>query len=860
MQQSIDNVASLQIFTTTDARNPLLEINTIYNRDRLKLKTPTKRGDVFKKTVSQFRVYLKHWRLFMSRLVMVCVIPFIIFLPNFIQADTNITQNITQDTTWSPAGSPYLIMNDIQVFENVTLTILPDVEVVFQGMASMEIGGQIVARGAAANPIRFSSNNVWNRTHSSSNIGGISFLETAPSALFKSGDRPTFIYDYTNNQLLMEYDDTPQRYESGSIFNYCEFDNFDIAIKASDTFPCLMNSTITNCYYGLLVDYDPELPRYRWLYVYNNTFENCEAAIKAGMGWAVDFRRGIALICGNTIRDCGLVNTLSQDDDAMITIDGDRSGFFIFNNQIINNAGLGLGTIKPTYDYFPTEAGVGPLIFMAHNSITHNYSGIAVNGWNALLHNYIAENKTAENWTLRVLGAGAFLTGPVGMVFNNSIQLNAVNGVTQQTSHGDGVALSSLGHNKFILNYNNFGNSGWDVQDLYLYTDGDNCADSKLMNVDARFNAWNVPDINIPSHIYDQNDDTCSGTVAYTPSLSPGLTPLNSNASLQSPADNAYMPGTSSLAFSWSPVSGATKYMIGIFGKDSHYGDATLSRLEVISDTSITFDFSQQWTFDYGMKVVHWFVIAGNESGWGLPSEVRKVTFSPDPYLVTGIVENMDGIPVAGVYVGYESPTHAAAVYSFTDQTGNYTLIPEENVNQQEISPNFYMIKKQGYVTCYTFVRGQKQFDVAPDLMIVSPQERDAIFTRSGIMRDSSKGEIAGVVINESDEALAGATVSIEPASGSIYYPDDNGGSGPGLTTVGTTGQFIILNVAPGTYKLTAAFNGSSFDTTLTVYQGSTTIDALIENASTDGSSADDSGGASGSGGGGGCFVRSLYK
>jgi len=57
------------------------------------------------------------------------------------------------------------------------------------------------------------------------NIGSINFLETAPSVAFKSGDRPTFTYDYSNNQLLLEYDDT-KGYDSGSIFDYCEFDNF----------------------------------------------------------------------------------------------------------------------------------------------------------------------------------------------------------------------------------------------------------------------------------------------------------------------------------------------------------------------------------------------------------------------------------------------------------------------------------------------------------------------------------------------------------------------------------------------------------------------------------------------------------
>ena len=61
-----------------------------------------------------------------------------------------------------------------------------------------------------------------------------------------------------------------------------------------------------------------------------------------------------------------------------------------------------------------------------------------------------------------------------------------------------------------------------------------------------------------------------------------------------------------------------------------------------------------------------------------------------------------------------------------------------------------------------------------------------------GITRDTNNGEIAGVIINENDEALVGAAVSIEPSSGVIYYLDDNKNPNPSLTNTGTTGEFVI--------------------------------------------------------------------
>ena len=772
----------------------------------------------------------------MKRIIAFISFLFILLLSSSpVIASTNVTENITQNTTWNIAGSPYYIMNDIQVYENITLTIQPGVEVIFQGTAIMQIGGQIVARGTAISPIDFSSNNVWDRRQSTK-IGGVSFLETAPSASYKPGDRPTFKYDYINNQVLLEYDDT-KGYESGSVFDYCLFDNFDVAIKASNSLPCLMNSTIRNSYHGLHVDYAPELNEYNWLFLYNNTIEDCEIAISIARDFGRVFRRGNALISGNTIKNCGFMRSTSY---GVVEIEGDdRGGTFLFNNQIINNAGWGFyGTAK----------------LMEHNVITHNFAGVYDLGWNALLHNYIVENRTNEYWTVgndRVLGAGVYLGGPVGMIFNNSIQLNGVNGLTAQESHGDGIALISSENSTFVINHNNLGNSVWDMQDLYLYTSVNDCATSKLMNVDAKFNNWNVPTNNIPSHIFDQNDDTCAGMVDYLPVLSSAMipTPLDTHPSLQSPADNTYLANTYNVTFSWSPVNNATKYMIGIFGKPC------LNNLKIVNTTSVTIDVFSNLNYDYGMKVIHWFVVAGNDNGWGLPSSVRKLTFSPDPVLVSGKVRDENEVPLSGVYVGYKSPSHAAEIVSFTDESGNYTLMPEKHTLQRE--PQTYLIKKRGYVPCYTYPRGQREFDIARDLIIFSTAKRDAIYNALGITRDTKKGDIAGVVVNDNDQALVGAEVSIDPPSGNIYYLDNSRNPDLSLTKTSSSGEFIILDVTPGSYELTATLDGYTFSPTISVYEGAITADALIaESVSSGGGGGGSSGGDDG--GGGGCFIASA--
>ena len=83
-------------------------------------------------------------------------------------AATPVSGTISQDTTWAPAGGPYVLSSDTVVSAGVTLTIEPGVAVVAQVGGSnggrytdkveLEVRGRLLADGTAAQPITFGSN------------------------------------------------------------------------------------------------------------------------------------------------------------------------------------------------------------------------------------------------------------------------------------------------------------------------------------------------------------------------------------------------------------------------------------------------------------------------------------------------------------------------------------------------------------------------------------------------------------------------------------------------------------------------------------------------------------------------------
>lgn len=765
--------------------------------------------------------------------VIVCV-SLILILPSYSQA-TDVTQNITQNTTWTSAGNPWTIQTDIQVYPGVTLTIMPGTEVVIHVGFSLTIGGTLDARGLLGNMIYFRSNLT---IPAPNQPAGLVFENTAESARYLGGDKAVFTYDYANREVKLTY-------VSGSILEYCHFSALPTAIELIKSYPYIAHCHITDCPRGIRFTAGNEIPFPQWMYLYRNTIEYCsENALFSNFGGAYAFPFG--LLTGNTIQ-----NNTDNDNGRAVSIDhfsGDTF-LFLFNNQINNNKGT-------AFDHH------GPYTFLYAdgNSFSGNNQGLRAN--NAiLLNNTITGNLCPPEEYSGAEGAGVRLKGPIGMLFNNTIQDNE----TCSGVEGDNLVLESMQGSQFKVKYNNLGNSYGDTLDLYLdalYQGADHNT-SADMNVLATNNYWENRNVdNLAAHIWDFNDDFRAGTVDYMPVLGVSMSPtnLNSAPTLLLPIHKAFKPSTLTIDFSWEPVAGATKYLLCTNGWVNNPTEA-VRMVEVKDQTSAQITFSP--FTPYGQKSLHWFVVAGNDNGWGLPSEIRKVYLSEDPYLVGGIVRDENENPAAQVYIGGESVGAGVVNGVFSEDDGSYTTIVRDFFKEGFV----FSLTKKGFADCYTYSRLSSTFNVFGDLTIISKAAKDAIYADRGIIEDPLKGAIAGIVVDENDQVLVGAEVYTEPSSGTVYYLGANNLPDLNLTATGPTGKFVILNVAPGDYRISANLAGRDFSIVdnwgevfigpgITVYANAITVDALIDTPDP----ADDDGNSGDGGGGGGCIISTIKE
>ncbi|MHA2032490.1 MAG: hypothetical protein ACW99Q_24240 [Candidatus Kariarchaeaceae archaeon] len=76
-------------------------------------------------------------------------------------AQTNVSGDISSNTTWFASNNVYVVTGDINVLFGITLTIEAGVIIKFQSNTSLIVNGTLDVQGTSSNPIVFTSYRIY---------------------------------------------------------------------------------------------------------------------------------------------------------------------------------------------------------------------------------------------------------------------------------------------------------------------------------------------------------------------------------------------------------------------------------------------------------------------------------------------------------------------------------------------------------------------------------------------------------------------------------------------------------------------------------------------------------------------------
>jgi parallel beta-helix repeat protein len=323
---------------------------------------------------------------------------------------TYVSGIISSDTTWTAAGSPYIVTGNILVKEGVTLTIEPGVVVKFNSAKGLQIDGELIARGTEAEQIVFTSNQ---SSPAPGDWANILFTNSSVDATFDEHG------NYIHQRSIMQYctveygggSDTPviKIVRSSPLLDYCTitknarrgiYVEGEFAAGAVKGLPKITNNTIThNGAEGIIASWGGENPYGGW-----------------------DPKYGIVTISGNTI-----------SNNSGKGICATRGTFTLNGNTISNNAGSG---IHATYCSYTTINGntissnSGDGIYANHCSFTISGNTISNNSGSGI-HDYDSWITISDNTIFSNSGWGIYRDpmGPGYHVTGNIISNNSGGGI-----------------------------------------------------------------------------------------------------------------------------------------------------------------------------------------------------------------------------------------------------------------------------------------------------------------------------------------------------------------------------------------------------------------------------------------------
>lgn len=353
----------------------------------------------------------------------------VLALANNLSADTPVSGFIFTDTTWTLAGSPYIVVDDVFVDSSATLTVEPGVEVRFENTNAIMVDGTAVAIGTNGNEIVFTANS------EGENWGYILFRDSSTDA----------IYDLAGD------------YTGGSILEYCIIEyaggasvTNNGALRMHNAHPCINYCTIRNNSASGIYAWDLS----GFLKITNNNVSNNAAY-------------GITVSGGN---DAISMNTVSHNEGGVLLTNLSNNTVQISHNTIFDNStserggGIGIGPWSMSNNN----------IEVSNNTISNNSAAIGGGIYlgDLILSDVSVHNNYVKNNSASSAGGGIFFSRGRVTILNNVIS----NNIAATDGGGIYVGYNDNGGNIFhilsnIIN-NNIATSGYGAGIYRARTDG----------------------------------------------------------------------------------------------------------------------------------------------------------------------------------------------------------------------------------------------------------------------------------------------------------------------------------------------------------------------------------------------------